>query len=96
MSCSWLMKTRKIGTCIIKHPMFRDLIIYFCYISVHNITPYMYIYYCTPYTWIGILQSAFIVPTPHCKAMRWILQHSAAKIEFVWILVADWAIQLLI
>jgi hypothetical protein len=61
------------------------IMIYLMYIIIHFVAPHFYIYFCVPTTWKGFLLSPFMVPTPHCKAIRWTSQFTATNIEVMWV-----------
>jgi len=37
-----------------------------------------------------ILLSPFLVPTPYCVGMRWIISKGAQVIDFMWIVIGKW------
>jgi hypothetical protein len=71
-------------------PIGRLCLIACMYVIVHFLAPYAYIAYCTPRSLRGFLLSAFLAPSPHCQAIRWTLQHTAAHIESMWMLLGIW------
>ena len=77
-------------------PFVKLCIVYLLYMIAHFISPYVYIQFCTPQTFIGFLTSPFMIPTPHCKAIRWIMTYSASNIETMWALLGVWGISLVI
>jgi hypothetical protein len=58
--------------------------LYFFWITIHYYAPYLYIYWCTPPTWIGFITSPFMATTPHCTALRWGIYHGSEVIHGMW------------
>ena len=73
-----------------KTTAFRFVAVCFMYMIVHYTAPYLYIQFCTPKTMIGFITSPFIVPAPHCKAIRWTIMYSASNIETMWVVIGVW------
>ena len=55
-----------------------------CWICLHYAASHMYTYMCTHMSWYGILISPFIVATPHCTALRWIIYEGSNSITAMW------------
>jgi hypothetical protein len=70
--------------------------IYLLWIILHFVSPHMYVYLCTPATYIGLLMSPLIAPAPHCLAIRWIIYNGGSMISNMWITLAGWAIHKLL
>ena len=58
----------------------------------HYYSSHAYTWYCTPPGWYGLSISPFIVTTPHCKALRWSIQHFSTNIETIWTVLGTWII----
>ena len=58
----------------------------------HYSAVHMYQQWCTPLTTFGFLMSPVMVSTPHCTALRWIIQTAACTITNAWNLLAGIAI----
>ena len=61
------------------------LLFYFTWSVVHHMSPYLYIYFCTPNTLWGITASPFMVAAPHCTGLRWTIYESGNTINTMWI-----------
>ena len=70
--------------------------IYMLWIILHFVSPHIYVYLCTPATYIGLLMSPLIAPAPHCLAIRWIIYNGGSMISNMWIALAGWAIHKLL
>lgn len=70
----------------------RGLCIYLLFIVVHYISSHLYPYICNPLTIIGFLMSPFMVMSPQCECLRWIVYHSGVQIRNMWIWVAGYLI----
>jgi hypothetical protein len=71
----------------INYSVIKIIMIYIVYILSHTLSSNIYIYYCTPFTWKGILLSPIMIVSPHCKTMLWIINHTSYNIETMWILI---------
>jgi len=58
---------------------------YSTWIFLHYLSSHVYTYICTPSTIVGFLYSPFMVATPHCQAIRWVLHESSNVINTMWI-----------
>ena len=61
------------------------IVFYFTWILLHHVASHVYSYLCTPNTMIGFLYSPFMVVTPHCQAIRWVLYEGSNVITTMWI-----------
>ena len=64
--------------------------IYLFWIFVHYVSSHMYVYFCTPNTFIGFVLSPFIVAAQHCRALRWVMFNGSASIDNMWIVFGTW------
>ena len=70
-------------------------LLYLTYVVIHYLTPYLYIQLCVPRTMLGFFLSPMMVPTPHCKAIRWMFTYTSTSIDGMWILLGTWLIGLI-
>jgi len=64
--------------------------IYIIWITSHYIASHMYIWFCVPATIIGFVTAPFLVPAPHCQAIRWTIYTGGEKIFAMWLLIGSW------
>lgn len=64
--------------------------IYLLWICLHYFSAHLYIKFCVPDTIIGFLMSPFMIATPHCQGLRWIVYNAAGIINNMWILIGAW------
>ena len=64
--------------------------IYLLWICLHYFSSHLYIKFCVPDTIIGFLMSPFMIATPHCQGLRWIVYNAAGIINNMWILIGAW------
>ena len=77
--------------------LFKDVIgAYVFWIVIHWLSSHFYLKYCVGNTIIGILMSPFIIPTPQCIAMRWIIFNGGRMIEVMWVVLGKWLIERLL
>ena len=67
----------------------------FAWCIAHNTAVVTYGHFCAPCTLLGVLTSPFLLGTPHCTALRWIIVHGAWKTDALWMLLGDLAAQAL-
>jgi len=64
--------------------------IYFLWIFLHYFSAHLYVKFCVPNTIIGFIMSPFMIMTPHCQGLRWIVYNAANIINNMWILIGAW------
>jgi|TARA_B110000285_G_C14912172_1_gene508475 hypothetical protein len=64
--------------------------IYIMWITAHYIAAHMYASICVPATIIGFITAPFLVPAPHCQALRWTIYTGGEKIFAMWVLLGTW------
>lgn len=64
--------------------------IYLLWICLHYFSAHLYIKFCVPNTIVGFLMSPFMIATPHCQGLRWIVYNAAGIINNMWILIGAW------
>jgi hypothetical protein len=64
--------------------------IYLLWIFLHYFSAHLYIKFCVPNTIIGFVMSPFMIMTPHCQGLRWIVYNAANIINNMWILIGAW------
>ncbi len=64
--------------------------IYLLWIFLHYFASHLYVKFCVPTTIVGFLLSPFMVATPHCQGLRWIVYNAANVINNMWILCGTW------
>ena len=68
-------------------------VIYFTWIVVHYAASNAYPVICTPYSLKGLLMSPFMVTTPPCIALRWIIDSGGHAITSMWAILGAWCVQ---
>ncbi len=64
--------------------------IYLLWICLHYFSSHLYIKFCVPNTIFGFFMSPFMISTPHCQGLRWIVYNAAGVINNMWILIGTW------
>lgn len=64
--------------------------IYLLWIGLHYFSAHLYIKFCVPNTIMGFLMSPFMIATPHCQGLRWIVYNAAGIINNMWLLIGGW------
>jgi hypothetical protein len=64
--------------------------IYLLWICLHYFSAHLYVKYCVPNTVFGFFMSPFMISTPHCQGLRWIVYNAAGIINNMWINIGAW------
>ncbi len=64
--------------------------IYILWIGLHYFSAHLYVKFCVPNSIIGFIMSPFMITTPHCQGLRWIVYNAANIINHMWILIGAW------
>jgi len=64
--------------------------VYLLWICLHYFSAHLYVKFCVPSTIIGFIMSPFMIMTPHCQGLRWIVYNAANIINHMWILIGAW------
>lgn len=64
--------------------------VYILWISLHYFSAHLYVKFCVPNSVIGFIMSPFMIMTPHCQGLRWIVYNAANIINHMWILIGAW------
>lgn len=64
--------------------------IYLFWIVAHYVASHLYVRWCAPSTLSGFLLSAFIISTPHCKALRWTIGEGGQTLTSMWLVLGGW------
>lgn len=67
--------------------------LYACWIVMHYAATNLYPVVCAPPTIKGFFMSPFMVTTPPCIALRWVIESGANAITSMWVMVGAWCIQ---
>jgi hypothetical protein len=68
------------------------LLFYFGWICLHYFSVYLYQNYCTPLSFMGFLASPFLSLSPHCNALRWVINESGIIIFTMWSALSIWVV----
>lgn len=64
--------------------------IYLAWICLHYFASHLYVKFCVPKTVMGFLLSPFMMSTPHCHGLRWVVYNAANMISNMWIVCGTW------
>ena len=81
-----------VGTNIIKFVNFIIKIsgVYLMWFLLHYVASQLYIKFCTPSDIVGFIMSPFLISTPHCQGLRWLIYNGANMINNMWIMIGAW------
>jgi len=80
------------ATTIIGPVFLKPATIYISWVAIHYAASHAYVYFCASPTMVGFIQSLFVVPAPHCQALRWAIYNGGSSIQSMWILFGMWII----
>jgi len=63
--------------------LFRGTLVCFTWICLHHAAAYLYLNWCASFSMIGILFSPLTVISPHCVALRWIMNNAAIQMTAI-------------
>ena len=64
--------------------------IYVLWIFAHFVASHLYVQLCTPLSFFGILASPFLISSPHCQGLRWVIYEAGSKVGVMWGIIAGW------
>ena len=76
--------------------IYQILGIYLFWIFIHYISANIYPYFCASFTFKGLLTSIFMTQTPHCIAIRYLINNGASAITTMWLAMGSWIISKII
>jgi hypothetical protein len=83
--------TMKLKTCVEYVQPFVNLFgIYFVWIVLFYVCSHIHVYLCVPTTIVGFIMTPFLVPSPHCQALRWVIYNGGNSIVSIWFLAGAW------
>ena len=51
----------------------------------HSASVYAYAHFCSPLTPLGFLVTPFLIGSPHCVALRWMINNGALGVSSGWV-----------
>jgi hypothetical protein len=64
--------------------------IYLIWIFLHYFASHLYVRLCVPKNVYGFLLSPFLIATPYCVGLRWLIYTGANVINNMWVLFGTW------
>jgi hypothetical protein len=64
--------------------------VYILWIGLHYFSAHLYVKFCVPNSVVGFIMSPFMITTPHCQGLRWIVYNAANIINHMWIVIGAW------
>jgi len=84
------------ATCKLIHITISLYGIYFLWTMLHFFAAHLYIKFCVPFSFIGLVLSPFMTATPHCQGLRWVIINGANMINNMWLIVGSWVCSVLL
>jgi hypothetical protein len=69
---------------------------YVLWICLHYVASHLYIHLCVHKSFWGFITSPFMIITPQCQVLRWIIYNGANMINNMWIILGSWISSLLL
>lgn len=70
--------------------------VYVLWILLHYFASHLYVYYCVPKTLVGFLVSPFLIASPQCHSLRWLVYNGANIISNMWVILGTWLCSIMI
>ena len=67
----------------------KNILLYGAWIVFHYISSHLYLHICVPKTIVGFLISPFVVASPQCIAIRWVITNSGDNIRTMWMVLGN-------
>jgi len=67
----------------------KNILLYTAWIVFHYVSAHLYTHVCVPKSLIGFLVSPFVVSSPHCLAIRWVVTKSGDNICMMWMILGN-------
>ena len=68
------------------------IIVYSLPCITHYVSSNVYPMLCTPLTLTGFIMAPFIVVTPHCQGLRWVIHYTGDQIRHTWVWVGTYLV----
>ena len=65
---------------------------YVLWILAHYVSSHLYVSWCVPRTVIGFVISPFLIPAPHCQALRWAIYNGGTNVMTMWGALSLWVL----
>ena len=66
--------------------------VYTAWIFAHYVATHLYANYCTPWSLFGVFASPFLIASPHCQGLRWVIYEAGTRVGLMWGLMAGWVL----
>ena len=63
---------------------------YVSWIIIHNISSHLYVYFCVGNDLYSFLLSPFVIVTPFCQGLNWIIYNGSSQMTTMWISLGAW------
>jgi hypothetical protein len=67
-------------------PALNCLSIYFIWAVIHYTSVHLYSMVCAPLSVKGFVMAAFLVPSPHCEALGWVIYNGSLTSRAMWVM----------
>ena len=68
------------------------IVVYSLLCITHYTSSNLYPVLCTPLTFTGFIMAPFIVVTPHCQGLRWVIHYTGDQIRNTWIWIGTYLV----
>lgn len=69
--------------------------VYVLWICLHYVSAHLYVKMCVPNTIMGFIMSPFMMSTPHCQGLRWIVYNASNVVNNMWMVIGAWIYSLI-
>lgn len=64
----------------------RIIVVMLAWSVAHSACAALYTHLCAPFTPIGVLLSPFVMASPQCTALRWVMQQGVSRVDYLWVI----------
>jgi len=64
--------------------------VYILWMIANYVAAHLYVSWCVPATFVGFIASPFLIPAPHCQALRWAIYTGGNSIMAMWGALGVW------
>ncbi len=67
-----------------------SIVFYVTWITIHHISTHLYAHFCVGNNLYSFLLSPFVVVTPFCQGLNWIIYNGSSQITTMWLSLGTW------
>jgi len=77
-------------------PVYSIFCICIVWIVLFYVASHVHMRFCTPTGVVGFLMTPFVVMSPHCQGLRWLIYNGGNSIVAMWFILSAWIMRYLV